>query len=344
MLQFFAVFYTVIQFLTFIVQTGAGAAVRKFGLGQAIATLPGGLAATSGIALLYPTFYVLAFVRGFEAVLRGSMFRSGYELLFVPMDPVEKRRTKTFLDVTCDRTGDAIGALVVWLLLFTNEAFQKAELIAVVVALSLAGLWLARRLDTLYVDVVERHLMKQVGPTPVIVSSEAGWSILELPAGRPSEPVEVATTSTTRPPTDDDPRLQALSHLRSGDRALVEATLALLSRPDLIQIAQVIQLLAWDDVAPSARRVLEGVATAHVGILVDTLLDRETEFSIRRRIPRVPGPASPGHRVRRQHPPAGDSIETVGVDECPARTAQRTPGTGAGTRAAPPVGAAVTQS
>lgn len=287
LLQFFAVFYTVIQLLTFIVQMGAGAAVRKFGLGQTIATLPSGLGITSGVALLYPTFYVLTFVRGVEAVLRGSMFRSGYELLFVPMDPAEKRRTKTFLDVTCDRTGDAIGALVVWLVLFTNVAFHKAELVAVVIAFSLAGLWLTRRLDTLYVDVVERHLMKQGRPTPVIVSSEAGWSVLELPAGRPSEPVDVAATSARRPRTDDDPRLQALSDLRSGDRALVETTLASLSRPDLIQVAQVIQLLAWDDVAPSARRVLEGVAAAHVGTLVDTLLDPQTDFAIRRRIPRV---------------------------------------------------------
>ena len=62
------------------------------------------------------SFPIFAAVRGIESVLRGSLFRSAYELLFVPMDPDEKRRTKTFLDVTCDRAGDAVGAGVVQVL------------------------------------------------------------------------------------------------------------------------------------------------------------------------------------------------------------------------------------
>ena len=228
LLGFFAVFYTGVQLLTFVVQTGAGATVRRLGLGRTISTLPAGLGVASGIAMLYPTFRVLVFVRGFEAVLRGSTFRSGYELLFVPMDPVEKRRTKTFLDVTCDRGGDALGALIVWLLLFTDVAFQKAELVATVMALSAAGLWLASRLDTLYLNVVERHLVKQGGLTPVVIGSETGWSVLELPAGRPPAAVPQVAPAAQRP---DDPRLRVLGDPESGDRALVEATLAALHGP-----------------------------------------------------------------------------------------------------------------
>ena len=80
-----------------------------------------------------------------------------------------------------------------------------------------------------------------------------------------------------------------LGDLRSGDRALVEATLATLSRPDSLEVAQLIQLLAWDDVTPSARRVLESAAAAHVGLLIDALLNTDTDFAVRRRIPRVLG-------------------------------------------------------
>jgi AAA family ATP:ADP antiporter len=286
LLEFFAIFYTVVQLLTFLVQTGAGRAVRRFGLGRTISTLPAGLGVASGIAMLYPTIEVFAFVRGFEAVLRGSTFRSGYELLFVPMDPVEKRRTKTFLDVTCDRVGDAFGALLVWLLLFTNVAFQKAELVATVIAFSLAGLWLARRLDSLYLHVVERHLVKQGGITPVVIGSETGWSVLEWPSSRPPEP---AATPKVAPSAwqPDDPYLRVLKDLRSGNRALVDTTLTALSRPDSVQMAQVIQLLAWDDVAPHARRVLERGAAAHAGALIDALLNPDCDFAVRRRIPRV---------------------------------------------------------
>jgi ATP:ADP antiporter, AAA family len=282
LLQFFSVFYMAVQVLTFAVQSKAGSAVMRFGLSRTISTLPAGLGVTSVAALLYPTFYVFAAVRAVEAVLRGSMFRSGYELLFVPMDPDEKRRTKTFLDVTCDRAGDALGAVVVWLVLFTHPAFQTAELVAGVVAFGFGGLWLARRLDTLYVNVVERHLVKQGDQTPVVVGSETGWTVIEMPAARADLPTPAAV-----PVVQEERRLGVLAELRSGRRADVERALARLTRPDTLEVAQLVQLLAWDDVAREARKLLEGVAAAHVGLLTDALLDSDTDFAIRRRIPRV---------------------------------------------------------
>ena len=54
-----------------------------------------------------------------------------------------------------------------------------------------------------------------------------------------------------------------------------------------MHIAQVLELLAWDDVTSHVRRALERTADRHVGLLVDALLDGGTEFAIRRRIPRV---------------------------------------------------------
>src|SRR6185295_14460616 len=123
---------------------------------------------------LYQTFPMFAVLRGVESVLRGSLFRSGYELIFVPMDPEEKRRTKTFLDVTCDRAGDALGAILVQALLFTNAGFQRGELLAVIIALAAGGLYLARRLDVLYLGVVARRLVKQGDPAPIVFGSEAG--------------------------------------------------------------------------------------------------------------------------------------------------------------------------
>ncbi len=154
------------------------------------------------------------------------------------------------------------------------------------VALAAGGLWLARRLDTLYLNVVERHLVKQGDLTPIVVGSETGWTVLELPATLRTTPVEAPAAPVAQ---SHDPRLRVLGDLRSGDRALVEATLATLSRPDSLEVAQLIQLLAWDDVTPSARRVLESVAAAHVGLLIDALLNTDTDFAVRRRIPRVLG-------------------------------------------------------
>jgi hypothetical protein len=55
--------------------------------------------------------------------------------------------------------------------------------------------------------------------------------------------------------------------------------------PDLVPL--VIPLLAWDLVAPLAIRSLRRVCDRHTGQLLDSLLDPDEEFSIRRRLPHV---------------------------------------------------------
>ena len=82
---------------------------------------------------------IIALARGIDAVLRNSSFRSGYELLFVPMGAAERRRIKTFLDVTCDRAGEALGALLVYVLLFTSTKFLTNELLGLVIAMPSAS-------------------------------------------------------------------------------------------------------------------------------------------------------------------------------------------------------------
>jgi hypothetical protein len=67
----------------------------------------------------------------------------------------------------------------------------------------------------------------------------------------------------------------------------VAATLAHPHTFDRIHVAQIIDLLAWDDVLASARTALERLATSHCGMLIDALLEPSTDFAIRRRLPRI---------------------------------------------------------
>jgi hypothetical protein len=105
LLRFFALFYGSIQIATLAAQAASARTLQRLGVGRTIFTLPAGVGLVSGIALLVPVLPVIVAARGVEAVLRGSLFRNAYELLFVPMDTAERRRVKTFLDVTCDRAG-----------------------------------------------------------------------------------------------------------------------------------------------------------------------------------------------------------------------------------------------
>ena len=290
LLQFFATFYLIVQVLTFLAQFAVGPMVRRVGLGRTVSALPAGVGAMGVLGLLYASFPLFIAVRGIESILRGSFFRSAYELIFVPMAPAEKHRTKTFLDVTCDRVGDACGAGIVQLVLLTGTAYLSTELLGIVIALAVWSLWLASRLDALYLGVVERRLTAHSEGMPVVVGSETGWTVLSLPAvERPVNMPAASDTGSVKVPVVDDPVLQRLADLRSGDRTRVELPLARSERPDVIEIAQIVQLLAWDDLVSSARTVLERFAPAHVGLLVDALLDRDTDFAIRRRLPRILG-------------------------------------------------------
>ena len=181
LLQFFAIFYTVTQGVTFLAQIGVSRAVMKLGIGRSIGSLPVGVAATSGAALLFPIFPMFLIARGTEQVLRGSLFRSGYELLFTPLAPDQKRRTKAFLDVACDRAGDAVGATVVLVFLFIGPAFITSELVAASIALAVAGVWIARRLDAMYVDVVGRRLVQEAGPPTMSAPNRSGPCSTRVP-------------------------------------------------------------------------------------------------------------------------------------------------------------------
>ena len=289
LLRFFAMFYGAIQIVSFAAQARAARVVERFGIGRTMSSLPAGVGFASVIALLFQVWPVIAVARGIDAVLRGSFFRSGYELLFVPMDAAERRRMKTFLDVTCDRAGETLGALMVQVLLFTSTRFLAGELLGLVIALAGGALWFGRRLDRLYLGVIEQQLVKHAEFTPVILGTESGWTVLDLPTPAPLAETRTHKAVVMAPPRKDDPRVRILAELRSGDRARVETALHALTKPDRTQVAQVIDLLAWDDVVASARPLLERVAASHVGLLVDVLLDPATDFAVRRRIPRILG-------------------------------------------------------
>jgi hypothetical protein len=294
LLQFFAIFYTVIQVVTFLVQAAlAGPLQKRLGVGRSVTMLPLGLGAGTVMSLLFPTTTAFAVARGTESVLRGSVFRNGYELLFSAMSPQEKRRVKTFLDVACDRAGDALGAGIVQLLLLTGPLFVVNELLGVVLLMAAASIWIGERLDAMYLRSIEQRLVDHAAADDYVSLSEFGGPSLlsvEVPAVEPPRALEdVRPGHREHVPVQvllDEP-LDLLRQMRSGDRDRVIVALESAPRFEAIHVAQALQLLAWDDVTPHVRRALEHNAERHVGLLIDGLLDGATDFAIRRRIPRV---------------------------------------------------------
>lgn len=291
LVRFFAVFYTTSQVLTFLVQSLLSrVSLERLGLARTVASLPLATGAGSLTALLIPMFPAIASVRSLELILRGSLFRSGYELFFTPVPAANKRPVKTIVDVGCDRMGDAAGSGLVQLAIFLGPAAARAEILTISMLLSAVCVWLAFRLDRAYVGVLEEGLIHRATELDLGDVQDPGTlsvvmeSLPHMPALKLEQPPPALTRSGR---LVVDPDLERLGELRSGDPEKVKAKLMATERADALCAAQAIRLLAWDGVSDQARALLIRTGGGITGQLVDALLRDDEEFAVKRRIPRV---------------------------------------------------------
>ena len=298
LLRFFAIFYTAGQILTFLVQVLATRKwLEKLGLARGVGSLPTIVAAGGIGALVFPTFPVLVVTRSLEIILRGSIYRAGYELLYTPLPVQQKRAAKPVIDVVFDRLGDVLGGATSQIFLALGGAFAVKGILLVAVGLAGVGLFITRLLEKLYIRVLEKGLVERAGEVDVSPADEFMASSLLLKTlsikrssiSHPLEPVRREPETETQPPRPviSDPVLQRLAELRSGNIEQVRRTLAGIERLDALLAPQVIALLAWDEIAPEVIPLLRASAGQIAGQMVDALLDENSDFAIRRRIPRA---------------------------------------------------------
>jgi hypothetical protein len=215
------------------------------------------------------------------------------------MDARTRNRVKATLDVICDRVGEAAGSGIVQAALLLGLAANSSLLLAAAMALAVIAFQTGRRFGPLYLDLIGRELVKHGGSPRVSLVSEAGWTELRVPttaAMRSAAAIEPATVRQCPPVLDA--QVQMLAELRSRDAARVTAALSRCPALDRLQSAQAIELLAWDEVLPAARVALENAASAQQGMLIDALLDPDTDFVIRRRLPRLLGDVASERSLR----------------------------------------------
>ena len=167
LVRYFAIYYTGCQMMTFLVQTLLTRRVLEpVGIARTVASLPLAVGAGSAAALLIPVFPMTVAVRAFEVVLRGSLFRSGYELLYTPVPAGDKRSVKTMIDVGCDRMGDAVGAGAVQVMVWLGPALARPEILGLAIGLSAISASIALRIGSAYRGVLERGLVRRAELVP----------------------------------------------------------------------------------------------------------------------------------------------------------------------------------
>jgi AAA family ATP:ADP antiporter len=308
LLRLFAVFYTVVALFTVVVQSTLGRiTLQRLGLARTVALLPSVLTLGGVGALAVPGLMSAAIARGTEAVLRNSLYRPGYELLFSPIGQRQKRATKTIVDVGFVRLGDVAGAAIVQLTLFVAVGTGFVALLGLTVGCSVLAVVVAFRLHRGYVQTLERSLVSRAEMLEIDEFDDAITRTVMLQtvgtlglapsldqAVKTSTPVEQASgvgsvgtgvTSSTTVPVQD-PLVARIVELRSRDAERVRAALSN-SPLTLALVPHVLPLLAWDEVVSEAIKALRDVAPTVTGQLVDRLIDPVEEFAVRRRIPLV---------------------------------------------------------
>jgi len=286
LLRFFAAFYTGVGVVTFVLQsTLSRLSLERWGLAGTAATLPLAVLLGGGVAIVLPNLANIAALRGVEAVVRNSMFRSAYELFYTPLPPRDKRGAKALIDVVCDRMGDVAGGALARGVLFALPQLLNEALIATAAGLSLLAVLIARRLSRGYVFALERSLVDRA-----VELDGAEWldkttatTLLSLHGERfGTLPLAATLAKLTR---SDDPLAARRRDLRSGDPARVRRALREPLTGELAPDA--IQLLADDSVAAPALRALRALAEKETPALIPAFLDQALSSVVRRRLARA---------------------------------------------------------
>jgi hypothetical protein len=226
--------------------------------------------------------------RGLEQLLRGSLYRSGYELFYTPMPAAERRSTKAVIDIGADRLGEGLAAAAIQLFLVLPAEVSFRFILAATAVWSGVAAWLAFKLDRAYVAVLEKGLARQTvimrpeeaeDPVTRSIVLRSGSSISGLEAGR--------LAPDAHPTHQADVTLRRLAELRSSDPLRARAALHAIDLRDPLLIPQVIELLGRDETARAAHDVLARAVDQIAGQLADRLADPAENEKVRRRIPRL---------------------------------------------------------
>jgi AAA family ATP:ADP antiporter len=321
LMRLFSAYYTGVALLAFAVQVFAsGPMLAGAGLARTVATLPLATLVGSVVAVGIPGLASTVVARGADGVLRNSLFRSGYELLFTPIPARDRRASKIFVDVGYERAGDALGGAIVTALLAMALAAPVRALLWIAAALSGLAVAVALRIHRGYVATLESSLLagdialdahdaqdattrlvalrtqplriRASGTGPAFDPAAPAWfPVLGGPAPPPPGAAPVASARSGDTVAALSRRLlERAADLGSGDAARIRRALAAPLEPPLVPYA--LALLEHGELAPDVLRALQPLAAGVAGQLGDALVERTRPAAARRRIARLLGAAA----------------------------------------------------
>ncbi len=142
--EFFAGVYLLLNALALFVQVVlVGWLLRRLGVHRALVVLPALLIAGSSLLLVGGGLAAALWLKSADGSLRYSLHRTATELLYVPLPDAIRARAKPFIEVACQRGGQALASL----LILTPVAFVPQSAFLAVTLLILCALWIVTASD-----------------------------------------------------------------------------------------------------------------------------------------------------------------------------------------------------
>jgi ATP/ADP translocase/HEAT repeat protein len=231
--------------------------LRKVGVTAALALVPGLILATAAGFALAGGLALVLLLKGADGSLRHSLYRTGTELLFVPISGELRSRVKGFIDVLGQRGGQALGSILILMLLSATTREGAFALLAC----GTGAVWLYLTLDLKkhYLDLFRETLGREV------VATRRDFPALDM--------ASLETLLATLNASDDRQVVAALEILAvEGKLGVVPALL--LYHPSPAVVTQALELFAAagrPDFLPLADRLLThgdpGVRAAALRVL-----------------------------------------------------------------------------
>jgi AAA family ATP:ADP antiporter len=156
---FFGSYYAWLSVITVLAQVLlTGRLLMGLGLTPSLLVLPLTLSVGSIGLLIWPGLFAATATRLAEASLRTSVNHSGVEILYLPIPDFVKKKVKVFLDVTVERLGDGMAALIILFYIFFLGGSEVSVLSYFSIGLILIWAAVVFVLRGGYIDALRRSL------------------------------------------------------------------------------------------------------------------------------------------------------------------------------------------
>jgi hypothetical protein len=247
-------------------------------------------------------------------LLTNSFFGPGFELLFTPISPADKRACKILIDVGAYRSGNMMGSLLIMGLLLIPGPTGSYILLTVMVLACVMSL-LIFLLNRGYISQLAENLRngilkpseleikdmtteRTVAFTQTSLERDTLLKQISLYRNEDISPVvrranmqKTASVSKPLPSgADEDPEIETIRDLRSRDENRIRRVLVNKAVTPAL-LPHVLPLFRSQEVLKEALNAVRPLAAVASGQLVDALLDHHQHPLIRRRIPLLLGQA-----------------------------------------------------